>query len=221
MAFTDDLEPIAEPIWEAILDHPMVIRLGAGTLDEEPFRYWVKQDYRYLIDYARVFAYGATNAPDLDRMGTFADLLHATINTEMDLHRSYAAKFGITEDDLENTPPSPTTKGYTDFLVRTAATGTFGDLVAALLPCMWGFNETGRRLAENGIPDDDRYAEWIEMYAGNEFTELTNWCKALMDDVAAEARDHEREHYRELFYTSGRYEYRFWDAAWTQEEWSV
>jgi thiaminase/transcriptional activator TenA len=221
MSFTDDLEPVAEPLWDAIVAHPMVEQLGEGTLDEEPFRYWVRQDYVYLVEYSRVFAYGAARAPDLGRMSTFAELLDATLNTEMELHRGYAAEFGISEAELAATDPSPTTRAYTDFLVRVASTGSFGDLVAALLPCMWGFNETGRRLADRGLPDDDRYAEWIETYAGEEFTELTDWCLGLMDDVAAGATDRERERYRELFRTSGRYEYRFWDAAWRQEEWEV
>ena len=221
MSFTEDLEPVAEPIWEAILDHPMVAQLGEGTLDEEPFAYWVRQDYVYLIEYARVFALGAANAPDLERMGTFAELLDGTINTEMDLHREYAAEFEISEAELEATDPSPTTRAYTDFLVRVAATGTFGDLVAALLPCMWGFNETGTRLAARGLPDHEQYAAWIEMYSGEDFSELSAWCKGLMDDVAADATPQERERYTDLFRTSARYEYRFWDAAWGQEEWSV
>ncbi|MFB6303084.1 MAG: thiaminase II [Haloferacaceae archaeon] len=221
MAFTDTLAEDAEPVFDAILAHPMVERLGEGTLDVEPFRYWVRQDYVYLVDYSRVFAHGAARAPDLERMGTFAELLSETVNTEMDLHRGYAAEFGITEEELEATEPSPTTRAYTDFLVRTAATGTFGDLVAVLLPCMWGFNDTALRLAEDGMPDEERYAEWIETYAGEEFTELTTWCKDLMDDVAADAPDDVRERYRDLFLTSARYEYRFWDAAWRQEGWEV
>jgi thiaminase/transcriptional activator TenA len=221
MSFTEDLEPVAEPVWEAILEHPMVARLGEGTLDEAPFRYWVRQDYVYLVEYSRVFALGAANAPDLKRMGTFAELLDATINTEMDLHREYAAEFGIGEAKLEATEPSPTTRAYTDFLVRVAATGTFGDLVAALLPCMWGFNETGRRLEAGEMPDHEQYAAWIEMYAGEEFTELAEWCKGLMDEVAADASAAERERYTDLFRMSARYEYRFWDAAWRREEWSV
>lgn len=221
MAFTDELQPEAEEVWSAILDHPMVQRLGDGTLEEAPFRYWVRQDYVYLIDYGRVFALGAAKAPDLDQMGTFAELLESTINTEMDLHRAYAAEFGITEAELEATDPSPTTQGYTDFLVRTASHGTFGDTVAALLPCMWGFNETGKRLAAGGTPDHEGYAEWIEMYAGEEFTELTEWCLTLMDDVAADAPADVRDRYRDRFLTSARYEYRFWDAAWRQETWSV
>ena len=221
MSFTDELAEIGDPVWDAIVAHPMVEQLGEGTLDEEPFRYWVRQDYVYLVEYARVFAFGAATAPDLDRMGTFAQLLDSTINTEMDLHRAYAADFGVSEAELEATAPSPTTRAYTDFLVRVAATGTFGDLVAALLPCMWGFNETARRLDKRGRPDHEGYSEWIAMYAGEEFTDLTEWCKELMDDVAADATAAEHERYRDIFRTSARYEYRFWDAAWREEGWGV
>ena len=221
MTFTEELADVGDPIWDAIVDHPMVEQLGAGTLDESAFRYWVRQDYVYLVEYARVFALGAAHAPDLARMGTFAELLDSTINTEMDLHREYAADFGITEVELEATEASPTTRAYTDFLVRTAATGTVGDFVAALLPCMWGFNETAERLDARGRPDHEGYAEWIATYAGAEFSELTTWCKELMDDVAADAPDAERDRYRDIFRTSARYEYRFWDAAWREERWSV
>jgi thiaminase/transcriptional activator TenA len=105
--------------------------------------------------------------------------------------------------------------------VRTAALETFGDLVAALLPCMWGFNATAKRLDARGRPDHEGYAAWVDMYAGEEFTELTDWCLDLMDEVAAGADDGTRERYRERFVTSGRYEYRFWDAAWREEEWEV
>ena len=42
-----------------------------------------------------------------------------------------------------------------------------------------------------------------------------------MDEVAADATPDERERYRDLFPTSARYEYRFWDAAWRQEDWEV
>lgn len=221
MSFTDDLTEDLAPIWEAINTHPMVAGIGDGSLDPAPFKYWVRQDYVYLIEYARVFALGASKAPTLERMGTFATLLEETINTEMDLHREYAAEFGIDLEALEETTASPTTRAYTDFLVRTSATGTFGDVLAALLPCMWGFNQTGRTLTEAGYPDHDRYRAWIEMYAGEEFTELTEWCQALMDEEAAAAAARDRSRYRDLVLTSARYEYLFWDAAWRQEEWPV
>ncbi|MFC6733234.1 MULTISPECIES: thiaminase II [unclassified Haladaptatus] len=221
MSFAESLCEEGRPILEAILDHPMVVELGEGTLSTDPFEYWVKQDYVYLVDYSRVFALGAANAPSLDEMGTFATLLEETVNTEMDLHREYAAEFGISEADLERTKPSPTTQAYTDFLVRTAATESFGNLVAALLPCMWGFNQTGRHLDVRGKPDHEQYAAWIEMYASEEFTELTEWCLDLLDEVAGRASPADREQFTDRFLTSFRYEYRFWDAAWREEQWSV
>ena len=221
MSFTDELAPVVEPIWDEINHHPMVEGIGDGTLDEEPFLYWVKQDYVYLIDYGRLFALGTANAHSLQHMSQFAELLDSIINTEMELHRSYAADFGISLDELENTTPSPTTRAYTDFLIRTAALGTFGDTVAALLPCMWGFNQTGTHLANRGIPDHEQYADWIEMYAGEEFSELTDWCLDLMDAVAADASPTQLARYRSLVELSALYEYQFWDAAWTREEWPV
>jgi len=221
MGFTDELEPLHDEVVTGIVEHPMVAGIGDGTLAPEPFRRWVRQDYVYLVEYNRVFALGAAKAPDLGRMGRFAELLHETIHTEMDLHRSYAAEFGISEAELEATDPSPTTRGYTDFLVRVAALGTFGDLVAALLPCMWGFNETAERLAADGLPDEERYAEWIRTYTSEEFADLADWCRELLDEVAAGAPERTRERYRDLFHTSARYEYRFWDAAYRDEGWGV
>ncbi len=220
MAFTDELREAADPIWGATMDHPMVAGIGDGTLDEDRFREWVRQDYVYLVEYSRVFGLGAAQAPDLARLRTFADLLHETVETEMDLHREYAAEFDISEADLEATEPSPTTRGYTDFLVRAGHEG-FGETVAAILPCMWGFHETGRRLDEQGRPDHDLYAQWIATYASEEFAELAAWCRDLMDEVADGAGPERRERLKDLFVTSSRYEYRFWDAAYRGEEWSV
>lgn len=221
MAFTDDITSVVSPIWASILEHPMVEQLGQGTLDEAPFRYWVKQDYVYLIEYNRVFSMAVTKAPDLKNMSSFADLLHETLHTEMDLHRAYASDFGISREELENTAPSPTTRGYTDFLVRTSSLGTFGDIVAVVLPCMWGFNETGKKLRKRGLPDDSRCSKWIEMYSGEEFTELANWCREMMDEVARDRPEDDLVRYREIIRTSARYEYMFWDAAWNQERWPV
>src|SRR3712207_6557755 len=134
--FTDRLRRVAEPIWAAQHAHPFVRGIGDGTLRLEPFAYWVRQDYLFLIEYARLFGLGAARAPDLETMARFADLLQATVRAEMELHRGYAAEFGIGVDALEREPMAPTTRGYTDFLLRVAATGDFAELAAALLPCM-------------------------------------------------------------------------------------
>ncbi len=217
--FTDRPRRVVEPIWAAQHAHPFVRGIGDGTLPLEPFAYWVRQDYLFLVEYARLFAFGAARAPDLETMLHFADLLQATVRTEMELHRGYAAQFGIGPDELERESMAPTTRGYTDCLLRVAATGDFAELAAALLPCMWGFSEIGQRLAERPRPADSRYAAWVEMYADPEFAALADWCRELVDRLAADAGPEARRRMESAFVTSSRYELAFWEAAHRLERW--
>ena len=86
--FTERLRRRVEPIWEAQHQHPFVRGVGAGTLELERFQVWVRQDYLFLIDYGRLLALAAARSPDLETMTRFAELLAATLQTEMGLHRS-------------------------------------------------------------------------------------------------------------------------------------
>jgi thiaminase/transcriptional activator TenA len=219
--FSDYLRRIASPVWEAQHNHPFVRGIADGSLDVERFKYWVRQDYLFLIDYARVLAMASAKAPDLPAMRRFAELARSTLEVEMDLHRAYAAEFGIPPEDLERERKAPTTQAYTDFLKCTAALGSFGELAAALLPCMWGFCEIGQRLASDPRPSDPRYAKWIDMYSSKEFAELAEWCRELVDQVGERASALEQQRMEEAFLVSSRYEYLFWEMAYRMETWPV
>src|SRR5271157_318093 len=179
--FTERLRQKAAGIWEAQHQHPFVRSIGDGTLSLEKFKFWLQQDYMFLIEYARLLAVAAARSPDLETMTRFATLLKETVETEMNLHRTYAAEFGISREELERELPAPTTQGYTDFLLRVAATGDFAELASALLPCMWAFSEIGQRLAAQPAPSDKRFAKWIAMYSSREFAELDPWRSDLLD----------------------------------------
>jgi hypothetical protein len=45
--------------------------------------------------------------------------------------------------------------------LRTAATADIAEVLATLLPCMWGYSELGRSMAAKGLPADPRYGRWI------------------------------------------------------------
>jgi thiaminase/transcriptional activator TenA len=218
--FTDQLYEAARPLWDAQLEHPFVRGLADGSLPEETFRRWVLQDYRYLTEFSRIFAWAAAKADRLDSMSWYARALDLTLHTEMDLHRQYAARFGITPEELEAAPMWPTTRAYTDFLVRTAADGDMADLLAALLPCAWGYVHIARKLAHGEPPEDARYADWIGQYASDEFKEAADWLREELDRVSADATEEKKTRLREIFVLSSRYEGRFWDMCWHGEEWA-
>jgi thiaminase (transcriptional activator TenA) len=214
VSFSAELREAAAPVWEAQIAHPFVRGIGDGTLPEDKFRFYVRQDYLFLIDYGRLLALAAARAPRLEWMRRFSALAQSVLETEMDLHRQFAERWGIGADDLESERTAPATDAYCDFLLRTASLGDFSELVAALLPCMWGYAEIGERLAAGGLPDHERYAEWIAMYASPEFGQLAAWCRELTDAVAEDVAGPGRQRMHAAFRASSEHEIAFWESAW-------
>jgi thiaminase/transcriptional activator TenA len=222
MRFTEQVRQQAAGVRAQVLQHPFVTGIGNGTLPLAAFRYYMCQDYVFLIEYCRVLALAVAKAEDLETMGRFAALLHATLHTEMALHRDFAAQFGIPVADLEATRAAPSTRSYTQHLLTTAYAGSLTDITAALLPCMWDYSDIGQRLAAQGVPaSQPLYAEWIRMYATPEFGALATWLRALLDRLARHAALAEQDRLTRLFIDSCRYEYLFWDMAYRQETWPV
>jgi thiaminase (transcriptional activator TenA) len=219
MTFSDELYAAARPLWDAQLAHPFVRGLGDGSLPVDRFANWVRQDYLYLKEFARLFAWAVAKADRLESMNWYAAVLHLTLNTEMALHREYAARFGIGAAELEAEPIWPTTRAYTDFLLRTAADGDMADLVAALLPCSWGYVSLARALARGEPPADRRYADWIAQYIAPEFVQAADWLKAELNRLAKGASAAKRERLCGLFLLSSRYEWLFWEMCWQGERW--
>ena len=221
MNLTDNLYSIAEPLWRDQLQHPFVKGLGDGTLEEGRFKRWVLQDYRYLMEFARVLAWAAAKADRLESMSWYAGVLDLTLNTEMELHRRYAARFDLTPGDLEDEPMWPTTRAYTDFLVRTAADGDMLDLLAALLPCAWGYVYLARKMANGRLPSDQRYSDWISQYASEEFAQALDWLRNEMNRLGGGISGEKEARLGEIFLTSTRYEGLFWNMCWQGEAWEV
>ncbi|MGG3192597.1 thiaminase II [Priestia aryabhattai] len=221
MKFSERLYEKLQPIWRQNHNHPFVQGMGDGTLEKEKFRFYMIQDYLYLIDYAKLFAIGAMKATDVQTMGKFAALLDSTLNEEMNLHREYAKKFQISEKELEKAQPSPTTLAYTHYMLHVGQSGTLAELVAALLPCMWSYWEIGKELSEKPGANNEFYREWIEMYSSEEFGELATWCINLFDSLTEDKSEAELEKLEEIFLNTTRFEYMFWDMAYNEAMWPV
>ncbi len=222
MSFSATLRERAAHIWDAEKQHPFVVGVGDGTLPMERFKYYMRQDYLFLVDFCRAIALASAKASTVDDMAWFARLLHETLNTEMSLHIGFCEEFGITERELKSTQPSPTTHAYTRHLVESAYSGGVGEAAVVILPCSWGYAEIGRMLEDRGAPrQQPLYRRWIEMYSSAEFAGLAEWLRSFVDRTAEEGGEALRRRMEELFLRSSRYEYMFWDAAYRMEDWPV
>jgi thiaminase/transcriptional activator TenA len=194
------LEKLGRPLVEEQLAHPTVVGIAKGDLDERVFRSWLEQDYLFLLDYVRVFSRLAWQAPD-GHLGDLVDLAHATFHEELSLHRSLAAEFGA---DLEGARKGPACAAYTAFLLESAA--SYGEGLAALYPCMWGYSTLGGILAADP-PAEPRYRRWVDTYADPEFAALGRRIAEMIDEAAPDQAKAE-----EKFREGMRHELAFWSV---------
>ncbi|MBO9128842.1 thiaminase II [Bacillus sp. 165] len=220
MKFCEELFEKVQPIWERSHNHPFVVGIGKGTLEVDKFRFYIVQDYLYLLDYAKVYAIGVVKAYDLKVMSKFAMLLDSILNGEMNLHRRYAKRLGITIEELEGAKPSAINLAYTNYMMSVSQHGTLAELIASLLPCMWSYWEIGKRLNEKpGANTHEFYGEWIWGYSSKEYGQLCVWLIDLLNALAEGKSKNELARLEEIFLNMSRFEYLFWDMAYRKEMW--
>lgn len=220
---SDRLFKTVEPIWNSYLQHPFVKGIADGSLDPEKFRHYLRQDYVYLIEYCKIFAIGAAKSPDLETMGLFSSLLHGTLHIEMDLHRAYAAEFGISPQALAQTQPGAAMTGYTSYMLNVAQAGGVENAAAAVLACAWSYNFIGQQLVAHHPESLQHplYGKWVQMYSSPEFTALAERCIALVNQLSTGKPEHELQALEDIVVKTSYFEYMFWDMAENVELWPV
>lgn len=77
----------------------------------------------------------------IDIEANAAIVLH--IAKESQLHLDYCAKWGITKEEVLNTPESVYNAAYTRYVLDKGMSGDLLDLKAAMAPCLIGYGEIG------------------------------------------------------------------------------
>ena len=219
MTFTDRLHKSAEVIWAGYHAHPFVKGIGDGSLDVERFRYFMVQDYRYLFEYAKVFALGVVKATNPAHMRRFAKSVEAVLNGEMTIHKTYMNRLGIDQREAEAAKPALANGSYTHYMLSVAFAGDVAAITAAILACSWSYAEIGLRL--NGIPGAAQhplYGEWIAGYCSEAYQAENNALIDLMNTLAEGHGERELAYLEEVFINCSRYEAQFWDMAWKMED---
>ncbi len=175
-----------EAEWHAYTRHAFVAQLGAGTLPKAAFLHYLRQDYVFLVHFARAWAFAVVKSDRIAEMRIAAGTVHALIDEEMKLHIATCAEEGISEPDLAATVESPANLAYTRFVMDAGLKGDLLDLLVALAPCVFGYGEIGTRLAQetDGPPAGHPYRDWISTYAGQDYQGVCATVGTLLDEVA-------------------------------------
>ena len=219
MSFSRGLKAKASKVWEDGYNHPFVQELGKGTLDKEKFKFYLLQDYLYLLQYAKVFAIGAVKSDTEELMTRFSTIQYYTLANEMDMHRKYMAGFGITQEEARSVKSSLFNSAYTANMIAVGQTGGLAELIAAVFPCAWTYADYAKRLKEQyaGKLEGNFYKNWIETYSSADFSNSFEWFYDALDNLVENMSETQRKKIEEIFISSVEFEYLFWDMAYKQQ----
>ena len=216
---TERMLEAAKDIWAEYLTHPFVLGLADGSLDAEKFRFYLLQDYLYLFDYAKVFAQGVVKAREPEVMRAFASYVESILNGEMDIHKSYMARLGISEEQAVQVKPSLANQSYTAYMRAVAAEEGPAEIMAAVLSCAISYEHIAKWIVAH-YPDaehHDFYGEWVRGYASEDYASGNAALIDLMEKLAEGYSEARLQRLTEIFVDCSRFEGMFWDMAWKME----
>ena len=199
-------------IWDSYVNHKFVIQIANGTLENSSFKYYLGQDYLFLIHFARAYALAAYKSDNLEDIKQAVIGLNAIIDIEMGLHVKFCADWDLSEDEMEILPEASETMAYTRYVLEKGLSGDLLDLHVALAPCVLGYAEIGNSFKSQ--IENNPYGTWIEMYASDEYQALANAEIEQLDNLMVTRGGEGRfKELSKIFNQSTRLEIDFWQMG--------
>ena len=214
--FTEQLQMEAKPLWDAIYGHPFLKEIKDGTLPLDTFKYYLAQDYLYLEGFARSVAIILAKAHDAQILEEVSHRVMTPV--ERPLHQELLELVGLSSEEINSRDRSPTTTAYVNHMLTTASMHGLGPAAAALLPCPWTYHLMRERVGPSEHP---LYSKWTSFYVEGFLENSVAAWRSFVDRSAQDATASEIAAMRYAFMTSSRYEYMFWNMAYTREAWPV
>ena len=205
-------------IWSQYHVHPFVLGIRDGTLDREKFRYYIIQDYLYLMDYARTFAIGVAKARSKETANLFAQYI-AVMNGELDVHSGYMGKLGVTQEEVETAKQSLDSLSYTSYMLRVAYEDGEAEILTAILSCAYSYEVIAKKMVADA-PDsvnDPFYGDWIRGYASERYAGENAVLLDILEKMTGQYTESQLDHLKEIFVACSRYELAFWEMSWNRK----
>lgn len=214
MKLSEILYDSAKEIWNSYYDHPFVKRIGTGELNIEKFRYYMIQDYLYLLEYAKIFALGVIKAKDEDTMRAFAELVNSTLNSETNIHKDYMARLNISKEEVASAKPALANASYTNYMLWVSQNEGLLQLAVTVLSCSWSYKMIADKLSKiPGATEHEFYGQWIRGYISPEYNKTNDNAINLVNKLGENCSKDEIENLKDIFINCSRFEYMFWDMA--------
>ncbi len=210
LRISERLRKDADLVWKEIFRHPFVTELYRGSLPMEKFRFYVLQDYSFLVTMMRNLAILASRADSVPLTRELLEIAHLEATTEFASYEELLRKLGYTLSDALKTEASQVSMSYCSFLLAVSSLKTFWEGFTAILPCFWLYAEiagSNRDILKKNT--NTLYTDWASVYLSESYLALVDKLRGILDTAPAEGY----EKLREVFLIASRYELAYWDMA--------
>jgi len=222
MGLSEKLREEADSIWQAIFKHPFLVEMSRGILPMKKFKFYLRQDYLYLMDFCRALAVAEGKIQDVKDLKDFTAFLYKEIALEIGGLERYAESIGVSTKQLSKSNYAPVTYAYTRHVLYSAYADPFSCFLSLIMPCMQLYLEIAEKIGdEEGIKKIPAYSKWLATYQTKEYADLVDWLNRLLNKYSQGSSQWEISRMRTLYLTSSRYEYMFWDMAYKLEGWRI
>ncbi len=211
--FEKYLEPMIEKTCEAIEKTPQMQEIFNGTMSDEKFKFQIRQNYQYLLEYTKCWATGVSKAQGFDEMQDWYSILSSTMEGTVMINREFwAVELGISVQELECTIMAEGKRSYTSHQLARAHEGDLAACMMALFPCNILYMYFGRHLLPKcTLSKDDKYYKWIEYYTLEPYVKKCENEIRMVNKYCEHKSPREIELLLEIFAVSCNYEILQWE----------
>ncbi|KAF2097226.1 hypothetical protein NA57DRAFT_66864 [Rhizodiscina lignyota] len=178
--------PDVKGAWKEHTEHDFVKRLADNSLDIGRFKFYLIQDYLFLIHFSRAYSLLSYKSKNLQHIRDFAEIV-VSMQAEMKLHLEYCRDFGLSEAEIVKHEEHQACTAYTRYVLDVGQSEDWFGLHMALLPCLIGYGKIARRLYDDpqtARGSRNRYWKWIETYVGEDYVSAVDAGSEVVEKYA-------------------------------------
>lgn len=190
--FTAELARVHAALFARAVEHRFMRAAARGAVPDGVFRAYLVQEHAFVVTAVAVNGFALTKAPDAAARERFArSVLDLTTVQEAYFRRQFDA-LGVPAAEREAPSLPPPVRAFQDFVTRTAAQGSYAELLATVLGAEWLYATWCARAEARGEArtageraGDPRQREWIVLHTEAAFVDHVRWLRRELDVHAA------------------------------------
>jgi thiaminase/transcriptional activator TenA len=200
--------------------HAFLKELTLGRLNTDTFKFYLIQYLLLLKESGRGLSILAAKAPSPSITSILTEHAQIMSSAEKELLRDFLILFKLSPNQAHKTPMIPAVLFYTSYMMKSAYDGSFHESLSAFLPHYLVYYEVAKTLSIKSSTTK-LYNNWINAYTKDKYTQMVEQMVCLTNKMAKSLGPSQKKRMKDIFMTSARLEYMFWDRMHSRQNWNI